>query len=518
MATIIDVAEKDPDRPALIFGNGETQESYAELELRSRRVSHALRALGLQEGDGIAALIGNDDEFFDLFWGAMRIGLYFTPINWHLAPAEVAYIIDNSDSKVFVASSVFDKLTAEASAETNARVQRLSLHGGIEGFRPFEAVVADAPEDQPLENQREGATMLYSSGTTGFPKGVRSPLPGRDFSDPAGGALALGFSAFFGLKEGDRYLCPAPLYHAAPLMFTTIQHRIGATGVIMRQFDAAEALQMIQDQRVTTSQWVPTHFKRLLQLPEETRKRFDTSSLGVAVHAAAPCPIPVKHAMIDWWGPVLIEYYAGTEGGGTIIRSDEWLEHPGSVGKHWAGGTVHILDDEGREITEPESDGAIYFEASPDPEARFKYYKDEEKTKATYRDNLFTLGDIGHKDADGYLFLTDRQSNMIISGGVNIYPQETENCLVSHPKVYDVAVIGVPNEEMGEEVKAVLVPVDGCAPGPELEAELMDYTRTEIAHYKCPRSIDFVEELPRTPTGKLLKRKLKEQYWKGRLI
>ena len=242
MSTIIDIAEKDPDRPALIFGNGEAQESYGELELRSRRVAHALRALGLEEGDGISVLLNNDDEFFDLFWGALRTGLYFTPINWHLATAEVAYIVENSDSKVFIASSQFSKLTGETTADTHPGVRRFSLHGAIDGFSSFNDVLADAPEDAPLENQREGATMLYSSGTTGFPKGVRSPLTGRDFSDPAGAGLALGFSSFFGLKEGDRYLCPAPLYHAAPLMFTSMQHRIGATGVVMRQFDATSAL------------------------------------------------------------------------------------------------------------------------------------------------------------------------------------------------------------------------------------------------------------------------------------
>jgi long-chain acyl-CoA synthetase len=276
------------------------------------------------------------------------------------------------------------------------------------------------------------------------------------------------------------------------------------------------ALRTIQDQKVTTSQWVPTHFKRMLQLPEPVRRKYDLSSLRVAVHAAAPCPVPVKRAMIEWWGPVIVEYYAGTEGGGTIIRSPEWLEHPGSVGKHWAGGRVFILDEEGNEVTRPRQEGAVYFPANPDPNARFKYHKDDEKTKTTYRGDKFTLGDIGFLDEDGYLFLTDRQSNMIISGGVNIYPQETENALMSHPKVHDVAVIGVPDDVMGEQVKAIVVPAEGTRPGPELERELVDYCRGVIAHYKCPKSIDFATELPRTPTGKLVKRGLRDKYWSGR--
>ncbi len=290
---------------------------------------------------------------------------------------------------------------------------------------------------------------------------------------------------------------------------------MGASVVVMRQFDAEEALRSIQDQRVRTSQWVPTHFKRLLQLPEETRRRYDVSSLRVAVHAAAPCPIPVKRAMIEWWGPAIVEYYAGTEGGGTLIRSEEWLAHPGSVGRHWANGQIFILDEAGDPVTQAGTEGAIYFSANPDPQARFSYHKDDEKTRNTYRGDMFTLGDIGYLDEEGYLYLTDRQSNMIISGGVNIYPQETENALMSNPKVHDVAVIGVPNSEMGEEVKAVIVPAQGTQPGPALERELIDYCRSEIAHYKCPRSVDFVDELPRTPTGKLVKRKLRDEYWSG---
>jgi long-chain acyl-CoA synthetase len=293
-------------------------------------------------------------------------------------------------------------------------------------------------------------------------------------------------------------------------------HRLGATTIVMRRFDAEDALRLIDRYKITASQWVPTHFRRLTSLPEATRAKYDLSSLRVAIHAAAPCPIPLKEQMIAWWGNAIYEYYGGTEGGGTLISAQEWLNKKGSVGRHWSGGTVHILDEDGNEITEPSVEGAIYFEAPADAAARFSYHKDAAKTASTYRGNLFTIGDIGYKDADGYIFLTDRQSNMIISGGVNIYPQETESHLVMHAKVSDVAVIGVPNEDLGEEVKAVVVPAAGVTPGPELERELIAFCRDHIAHYKCPRTIDFVTEVPRTETGKMAKRKLREKYWAGK--
>jgi len=514
VSTLLEFAERAPDRPAVIVGNGESLETYAELEQRSRRIAHLLRAYGLQPGDGIAVLLGNDAEFFDIYWASQRIGLYLTPINWHLQTSELQYILDNSESRVLFASARFAKVAAECAQVPGLR-RRIALHGEIEGFQPFSEALAGAPEDAPLDDQVLGSVMLYSSGTTGQPKGVRRPLPKKPFGDPSTRLQAVGASMLFGLRENDRYLCPAPLYHTAPLAFSATQHALGATVVLMPQFDPELALRMIQDQQITTSQWVPTHFKRLLQLPDERRQRYDLSSHRVAIHAAAPCPVPLKRQMIDWWGPIILEYYAGTEGGGTLVRSEEWLEHPGSVGRHWAGGTIHILDEDGSRIDEPHRDGAIYFESAPDPAARFEYYKDEAKTRDTYRDNLFTLGDIGHFDADGYLYLTDRQSNMIISAGVNIYPQETENALAAHPKVSDVAVFGVPNDEMGEEVKAVVIPADGVEAGPELEAELIAHCRAQIAHYKCPRSIDFSDDLPRQPTGKLYKRLIRARYWEG---
>jgi len=513
---LIQLAKEAPGRPAVIIGDGSYVESFGELEARSRRVAHALRSRGLREGDSACVLLGNVEEFFDVYWATQRLGLYFTPVNWHLAADEIRYIFQNSDADCVIASAHFGEVVAEAAGSLPGLGNRISLHGEIDGFEPYEDLVSSAPSDAALPDQRGGSVMLYSSGTTGFPKGVRNPLPMRDYEEPSLDLLAQAFAAMFGFQAGDVYLSPAPLYHAAPLRFCDSQHRLGCTTVVMPRFDAEAALAAIQGQGVTTSQWVPTHFKRLLQLPEDVRARYDVSSLRVAVHAAAPCPIPVKREMIEWWGPVLQEYYAGTEGGGTLIDSEDWLAHPGSVGRPWPGSEVVIFDEAGDPIQEPGGEGAIYFRAAGAPESRFRYHKDEEKTRDTWRGDCFTLGDVGYLDAEGYLFLTDRKSHMIISGGVNIYPQETENCLVAHPKVHDVGVIGVPDEEMGEQVKAVVIPAAGFDPGPELERELIDYTRAQIAHYKCPRSVDFVEELPRTETGKLQKKKLRARYWDGR--
>ncbi len=520
MSTIHVWAESNPDKPAAVFGNGDVAVSYGALEERSRRLALAFRAMGLEPGDGVAVLLANEVEFFEVFWACHRAGLYFTPLNFHLMGAEARYIVDDCDAKVFIASVPHAEI-AQYAAEGNEKLRaRFAIGGSIDGFDDYEDVLASVSASAPLDGALEGATMLYSSGTTGRPKGVRAPLPGTSAGDPKALMAVLGFKALFGLDENDRYLSPAPLYHAAPLMFCSVQQRIGATPYIMPRFDAELALNMIQDQAISTSQWVPTMLRRLLQLPEEVRASKDVSSLRLAIHAAAPCPAPVKQSMIDWWGPIIVEYYAGTEGGGTLIRSDEWLRHRGSVGRHWSGGTIHILDENGAELSTPRAEGAIYFEAPEQASRRFRYHKDDEKTAGAYRGNLFTLGDVGYLDEEGYLYLTDRKAHMIISGGVNIYPQETEDVLLTHPKVDDCAVVGVPSEEMGEEVKAVVVPLDADA-GPELERELIDFCREQIAHYKCPRSIDFETDLPRQPTGKLYKRLIRDKYWKdheGRLV
>ena len=515
MTTVATIAQKSPDKPALIYGNGERVETFGELEQRSRRIGHWLRRAGLQPGDGIAAYLANDDDFFDLYWACHRVGLYFTPVNWHLQEDEIQYIVDNCDAKLLVAHGRFAELAERVAKRAPKLERRLAVGGEIRGFVPLEDALSGVPADAALADELEGSVMLYSSGTTGKPKGVRRALPRIPAGHPSVLAGVVGLAALFGITEKDTYLTPAPLYHAAPIGFTSSMQRIGATAVVMRRFDAEDALRTIQDQKVTAAQFVPTHFRRLTSLPEEVRRRYDLSTLKVAIHAAAPCPVPLKEAMIAWWGDAIMEYYGGTEGGGTIIKAKEWLAHKGSVGRHWTGGVVHLLDENGVEFDEPGREGAVYFDAPADPAARFAYHKDPEKTASTYRGGMFTIGDIGYKDADGYLYLTDRQSNMIISGGANIYPQETENLLVMHPKVQDVAVIGVPNEDLGEEVKAVVVPAPGVSPGPDLERELIAFCRERIAHYKCPRTIDFAKDVPRTETGKMAKRLLREKYWAG---
>jgi len=518
MSTVHVFAEQYPTKPAVVFSDGSATITYAELEARSRRLGNLLRRLGCEPGDGVVLLMANEEWFYDVFWAAMRTGLYFTPVNWHLQQAEIRYIVENCDANVLMTSTRFADVATAVSNGIPRLKHRLVFGGDVPGFTRAETALTDIPVGAPLEDAREGALMLYSSGTTGYPKGVRQPLSGAAAGDPKATILYTAIPAIFGIGPDDRYLSPAPLYHAAPLIFSTSSHRVGASVVVMPKFDGEDALRAIEEYRVTVSQWVPTHFRRMLQFPENVRTKYDLSTHRCAIHAAAPCPIPLKEAMIEWWGPIVVEYYGGTEGGGTVIRADEWLAHKGSVGRHWAGGQVHILDEDGREITEPRMEGGVYFESAADEKLRFRYYKDDAKTASTYRGRLFTLGDVGYLDEDGYLYLTDRKSHMIISGGVNIYPQEVENHLSTHPNVDEVAVIGVPNELMGEEVKAVVV-LRNAQPAPELAEELIEFCRGAIAHYKCPRTIDFVEELPRLPNGKLLKRQLRDRYWaEGRRI
>jgi fatty-acyl-CoA synthase len=382
--------------------------------------------------------------------------------------------------------------------------------GTVEGFDAYEPAIAAQPAE-PLPEQPRGETMLYSSGTTGRPKGIKRPLSGQSVAEPSLLITAV-MQGLFHFGPDDIYLSPAPLYHSAPLAATTATQALGGTCVVMERFDAVESLRLIERYRVTKSQWVPTMFTRMLKLDPSEREGFDLSSHQAAIHAAAPCPVEVKRQMIDWWGPIILEYYAGTEFNGfTFVNSEDWLTHPGTVGRPLVG-TLHICDDEGVELPTGEP-GVIYFERDV---PAFEYHNDPDKTRSSQHPDhpLWTaLGDVGYVDGDGFLYLTDRKSFMIISGGVNIYPQEIEDCLVMHPKVADVAVFGVPDDEMGEAVKAVVQPADGVTPGADLERELLDYARQHIAHYKVPRSVDFLDELPRLPTGKLYKRILRDRYW-----
>jgi len=501
-------AQTNPDKPALIFPSHDVTISYRALDEGSNRAAQLFRALGLQPGDGIAILLENHPRFYEVVWGAQRAGLYYTPMSTRLTPGEAEYIIGDCDAKLIVTSKAL-AATAEALRDRMPNVSsRLMVDGTIPGYDSWEDAVAGQPVT-PIADEMEGIDLLYSSGTTGKPKGVKLKLR----QDPLGtpNSLVALTQGLYAMGSDTVYLSPAPLYHAAPLRFNLTVQRHGGTSVIMEHFDAAEFLALVERHRVTHTQVVPTMFIRMLKLPEADRMRHDLSSLRVAIHAAAPCPIPVKEQMIAWWGPKIMEYYAGTEGNGfCAITSEEWLQHRGSVGRAMLG-SIRILDEEFQEQPVGEA-GTIYFEGG----AGFEYHKDPGKTAASRSPQGWsTLGDVGYVDADGYLFLTDRKAHMIISGGVNIYPQECENLLVTHPKVADCAVIGVPNEDFGEEVKAVVQPVEMSEAGPALADELIAFCRANLSHLKCPRSIDFEAELPRHPTGKLYKRLLRDRYWKG---
>ncbi len=503
-------AQSGPDKAAVIMGDSGKVISYGELDALSNQAAQLFRAKGMEIGDTIALFLDNHPLYFPLVWGAQRAGLHYVCMSSRLTKAEALYIVEDSGARLLVTSASLVP-TAEAMEKELQRSGKpailLMADGAVAGFEDLDALLASQPET-PIADERAGVDMLYSSGTTGRPKGVRIPLP----PDPAiDGVNLLAQLAQF-LYQPDAtsiYLSPSPLYHAAPLRWCMTMHRLGATVIVMEHFDPEQALVLIERYRVTHAQFVPTHFVRMLKLPDEVRTRYDHSSLKVVFHAAAPCPIPVKQAMIDWWGPIISEYYAGSEGiGMTHIRSDEWLERPGSVGKAILG-ILHICDDDGNELPVG-GEGTVYFE-SPN---RFEYHNDPEKTAESRLENgWMTIGDIGRVDADGYLTLTDRKSFMIISGGVNIYPQEIENRLVVHPKVADAAVIGAPDEIMGEIVVAVIQPASWADAGEALSAELEAWCREELAGPKIPRQFDYEAELPRHPTGKLYKRLLRDRYW-----
>ena len=503
------IAALTPDKPAVIMaGSGEVI-TFGELDEESNRLAQLLRAEGLRTGDHVAFMLENHRSFLAIAWAAQRSGLYYTAISSRLQADELAYIIGNCGARVFISSTRLEEVAVAVADRTPAVKLRLMLDGTAPGFESYEARIAAYPPT-PIEDECEGMDMLYSSGTTGRPKGVKPVLSQAPMGTP--GTLYQLVSFLFQPDDASVYLSPAPLYHAAPLRYCLTFHRFGSTVVVLERFDPEEALRAIERYRVTHSQWVPTMFIRMLKLPEETRAAYDLSSLRYAVHAAAPCPVEVKERMIRWWGPVLHEYYAGTEGNCFVYTdSPTWLERPGTVGRPLVG-EIHVCDEEGNELP-PGRTGTLYFAGGPE----FTYHDDPEKT-ASSRDPLgrgwTTLGDVGYVDEEGFLYLTDRLSYMIISGGVNVYPQEAENLLAVHPKVADVAVIGVPDAEMGEAVKAVVQPMTSDDAGPELERELIEHCREHLAHYKCPRSIDFRTELPRHPTGKLYKRLLKDEYWK----
>ncbi|MBV8083429.1 MAG: acyl-CoA synthetase [Chloroflexi bacterium] len=503
-------AQQHPDHTAIVEVDEHTI-SFGELLASANRVVHGLRALGMQQGDVMAAVLPNSAEVYELYMAMQQAGFYLIPVNFHLVGPEIAYILQDCEARAFIAHASFAQACTAAVEETGfPKNAAFAVGGEIPGFRTYEELKAGQPASLPSD-RTFGAMMHYTSGTTGRPKGVRRPLPTTDVAESnlGGGLLGYGVTP----EETDNvHLLACPWYHTAPLVMSAPSLHLGHKLVIMDRFNPERCLQLIDKYKVTITHLVPTQFVRLLALPEDVKRKYDVSSLRHVIHGAAPCSPDVKRRMIEWWGPVVEEYYASTEGvGGTIIKSEEWLRKPGSVGK--PAGHIVIMDDEGN-ILGPNEIGTIY--SKPRGGAGFSYFKDPAKTQAAQRGEYQTVGDVGYLDEDGYLFLSDRKADMIISGGVNIYPAELESVLVAHPKVIDVAVFGIPNEEWGEEVKAIVQPAIGVEGDDGLRDELMAYAAERVAKYKLPRTLDFMSELPRDDNGKLYKRKLRDPYWAGR--
>jgi long-chain acyl-CoA synthetase len=499
------------DQPAFIMSESGEAVTYAELEARTNRLAHLLRAAALNRLDHYAIFMENNAHYIECCGAGERAGLYFTCINSFLTPAELVDIVNNSQSKVLITSQAKREVALAALAECPKIGLCLVVDGPGDGerIRNFDEVVARHPAT-PITDEALGTTMLYSSGTTGRPKGILRPLP----EQPPSQQLPL-FDFLIKLwryRQGMIYLSPAPLYHSAPQAAVNLTIRMGGTAVIMERFNPERYLELVEIYKVTHTQLVPTMFSRMLKLPEPARRRYDLSSLEIAIHAAAPCPVPIKEDMIKWWGPIIQEYYGATEGlGFTACDTAEWVAHKGTVGKVLLG-ELHVLDDEMKSLPTG-TPGRLWFKTA----SSFEYFNDPANTKeARSADgSMSTVGDVGYVDADGYLYLTDRATFMIISGGVNVYPQECENLLITHPLVADAAVFGVPNEDLGEEVKAVVQLIPGVKPCSEVGQQLIAFCKQHLASIKCPRTVDFEAELPRLPTGKLYKRILRDRYWKG---
>jgi long-chain acyl-CoA synthetase len=505
-------ARTQPDKIAYQMAGSGKAITYRELDELSNQGAHLFRALGLKAGDHVAFLLENRLAFMEICWAAQRSGLYYTAISRYLTPDEIAYIVKDCGARVVITSPKCAEQIKGLVSDAPGAPLFYMIDEPLPGFRSWDREMARQPTT-PISDEVGGNDMLYSSGTTGRPKGIKHQFE-RNPIDLPNPFLKFLCADMCGMTSDSIYLSPAPLYHAAPLRFNRMAVTLGGTSIIMESFDAEEFLKLVEKHKVTQSQLVPTMFVRMLKLPEEVRRRYDVSSLKGAIHAAAPCPVDVKAKMIEWWGPILIEYYAGSEGNGiTVSTSQQWLSHRGTVGRAVVG-KVRILDENDQELSAGQI-GTVFFSDAP----LFSYHNDPEKTKRAYNAKGWsTLGDVGYLDDEGFLYLTDRKSYMIISGGVNIYPQETEDVLITHPEIADVAVFGVPNEEMGEEVKAVVQPYDMARAGKDLEAELILFCRKHLSPIKCPRSIDFEAELPRTPTGKLVKRHLRDRYWPNSVV
>ena len=500
-------ATRDPDKPALIMADSGAAISYGEMVANADRAAQLFQRLGLQQGDTIAIHLENQLRYPELCWAAKNSGISYACVSSQSSVDDAAYIVQNSDAKLFVSSAALANVAVPVARRSQSKLLCLMVGGAVSPFQSYEDLIRSEPATA-LTGRYRGPSMLYSSGTTGRPKGVRTPIPNEAPEVPPQ-RLNM-FVDRYRLAADTMLVNPGPFYHAAPGRFMMSVHRTGGTVVAFRKFDPETTLRAIQQYRATHGVFVPTMFIRMLKLPDETRARMDLSSMRCAIHLAAPCPIPVKEQMIRWWGPVIEELYGGTEAfGHTVISSEEWLAHKGSVGRPVSGCSVRIRDDAGNDL--PAFTPGIIFMFNGN---RFEYHKDAEKTRdAVTQDGWATFGDIGYLDHEGYLYLTGRQAHMIISGGVNIYPQEAENVLATHPAVADVAVIGVPHPELGEEVKAVVQPTQWPEDPQKLAAELISYCRATLTPLKCPRSVDFVTALPRTDTGKMLKRELRKRYW-----
>jgi long-chain acyl-CoA synthetase len=502
-------AEAEPERLALIEPDGHALNAGA-LAARCNQLVHVLRARGLAHGDAVAVLLPNGEPLLATLLAVMQAGWHWVPINTSLTASEVAWILADSGAQAFVAHSLHAEVAAAAASEAGMPAAGRIAVGSIPGFTSFEALLADQPRARPGD-RLAGQFMQYTSGTTGRPKAVQRSTPALD-PDQMAALLAPNLGRYDITPGGDHvHLVTSPMYHLAPLSFGYFSLHFGHPVVLLERFDPEAALVAIERHRVTTTHMVPTQFHRLTLLPEAVRRRYDVSSLRHVMHAAAPCPVELKRKMLEWWGPVIYEYYGASEGGGTMVRATEWLAKPGTVGRPWPGAGVRVLDDEGKDLP-PGEIGTVHLKLTMD----FAYKGDAEKTRASRRGEWFTVGDVGWLDADGYLFLSDRKIDMIITGGVNVYPAEIEAALLAHPEVGDAAVFGIPNAEWGEEVKAVVEPAPGVAADAALAEKLLAHCRARLAAYKCPRTIDFSEALPRDPNGKLYKRRLRDPYWAGR--
>ncbi len=504
------VAQEFPDRLALVDPDG-AEQTFGELLANANRIVHGLRTLGFEPHDTLAAMLPNGAAIVELYLAALQAGWYIVPINYHLTANEVAYILSDSDAKAFVGHERLADACRGAVNEVGFDERARFAVGALDGFRAYQELKEGQPDAMP-DDRATGAVMTYTAGTTGKPKGVRRPTP---MVDPDTNGMMNGlFLALFGVNphEDNVHLTVSPLYHTAVVNFTLDSLHLGHTVVLMDKWTADDTLRLIEQYRVTTSHMVPTQFVRLLQLHDDVREKADVSSLRHMVHSAAPCPPDVKRRMLEWWGPVIDEYYAASEGGGTLATAEQWMKKPGTVGTAWPISEIRVLDENDQPVP-PGTPGTVWIKMG---DYTFEYHKDKDKTERSWKDGFFTVGDIGYLDEDGFLFLNDRKIDMIISGGVNIYPAEIESVIITHPKVADVAVFGIPNDDWGEEVKAVVEPRSEATPGPDLERDIIEFCADKLAKYKLPRSIDFVDALPRDPNGKLYKRRLRDPYWEGR--